>query len=273
MESKKLLRLVFKFSSFKGLTMIEVLASIIIFSLIILALISTAYYIFTSFDEISIKGIIRRKVDEYYHTHIFTKYYLYNDYYGPIPTTDANTITISSVSVFYITNSLDTIDTTTTIGTNTVTTISNQDEFNKRLNYDGLGIKLAPLLKDMIVAFNNDEWVKSQGITITSLSATLLATIGFYKVEKSKGIIYLASTLDKIKLDFNFQKRNRHQFSMSFEFYIVNNMKMSKSFGNPTSSLNTSIQTLSNGSNVFSLTNNTTSLTTNATINTLSYGF
>jgi len=258
MERKKLLRLVFKFSSFKGLTMIEVLASIIIFSLIILALISTAYYIFSSFDEISIKGIIRRKVDEYYHTHIFTKYYLYNDYYGPIPTANANTITVSSVSVSYITNITNSLYTTTTIGTNTVTTISNQDEFNKRLNYDGLGIKLAPLLKDMIVAFNNDEWVKSQGITITSLNATLLATVGFYKVEKYNGIIYkiyLASTLDKIKLDFNFQKRNRHQFSMSFEFYIVNNMKMSKSFGNSTSSSNTSIQTLSNGSNVFSLTN------------------
>jgi hypothetical protein len=250
MESKRLLRLVFKFSSFKGLTMIEVLASIIIFSLIILALMSTAYYIFTSFDEISIKGIIRRKVDEYYHIHIFTKYYLYNDYYGAIPTTDASTITISSVSVSYITNSSSSI---TTVGTNTVTTISNQDEFAKRLNYDGLGIKLAPLLKDMIVAFNNDEWVKSQGITITSLSATLLATIGFYK--KVKEEIYLASTLDKIKLDFNFQKRNRHQFSMSFEFYIVNNMKMSKSFDSPTSSSNTSIQTLSNGSNVFSLNN------------------
>jgi len=252
MERKKLLRLVFKFSSFKGLTMIEVLASIIIFSLIILALISTAYYIFSSFDEISIKGIIRRKVDEYYHTHIFTKYYLYNDYYGTIPTTNSNTITISSINVSYITNSSSSI---TAIGTNTVTTISNQDEFNKRLNYDGLGIKLAPLLKDMIVAFNNDEWVKSQGITITSLSATLLATIGFYKVEWSTREIYLASTLDKIKLDFNFQKRNKHRFNMSFEFYIVNNMKMSKSFGSYRTSLATSIQTLSNGSNVFSLTN------------------
>jgi hypothetical protein len=62
----------------------------------------------------------------------------------------------------------------------------------------------------MIVPFNNDEWVKSQGITITSLSATLLATIGLYKVEQSKAKIYLASTLDKIKLDFNFQKRNRN---------------------------------------------------------------
>jgi hypothetical protein len=252
MERKKLLKLVFKFSSFKGLTMIEVLASIIILSLIILALMSTAYYIFSSFDEISIKGIIRRKVDEYYHSHIFTKYYLYNDYYGAIPTTDANTSAVSSINVSYITNSL---DTTTTIGTNTVTTISNQDELTKRLNYDGLGIKLAPLLKDMIVAFNNDEWVKSQGITITSLSATLLATIGFYKVDWSNGKIYLASTLDKIKLDFNFQKRNRHQFSMSFEFYIVNNMKMSTSFDSTTSSFATSIQTLSNGSNVFSLTN------------------
>lgn len=252
MESKKLLRLVLKFSSFKGLTMIEVLASIIIFSLIILALISTAYYIFSSFDEISIKGIIRRKVDEYYHTHIFTNYYLYNDYYGEIPDTHATPSTVSSINVSYSTNSSSSI---TTIGTNTVTTISNQDEFNKRLNYDGLGIKLAPLLKDMIVAFNNDEWVKSQGITITSLNATLLATIGFYKVDWSKGIIYLASTLDKIKLDFNFQKRNKHRFNMSFEFYIVNNMKMSKRFGSYSTSLATSIQTLSNGSNVFSLTN------------------
>jgi hypothetical protein len=263
MKNKKVIRAIFKLSSFKGLTMIEVLASIIIFSLIILALMSTAYYIFSSFDEISIKGIIRRKVDEYYHSHIFTKYYLYNDYYGPIPTTDANTnITTNAnnntsinISVSYITNSSSSI---TTIGNNTVTTISNQDEFNKRLNYDGLGIKLAPLLKDMIVAFNNDEWVKSQGITITSLSATLLATIGFYKVEWSKREIYLASTLDKIKLDFNFEKRNRHQFSMSFEFYIVNNMKMSKSFGIYRTSLATSIQTLSNGSNVFSLTHRTT---------------
>jgi hypothetical protein len=266
MESKKLLKLVFKFSSFKGLTMIEVLASIIIFSLIILALISTAYYIFTSFDEISIKGIIRRKVDEYYHTHIFTKYYLYNDYYGEIPDTNATNSTVSSVSVSYITNSSSSI---TTIGNNTVTTISNQDELTKRLNYDGLGIRLAPLLKDMIVAFNNDEWVKSQGITITSLSATLLATIGFYKVEWSNGKIYLASTLDKIKLDFNFRKRNRHQFSMSFEFYIVNNMKMSKRFGSYNTSLATSIQTLSNGSNVFSLTNNTTSLTNTTALDTL----
>jgi len=256
MKSKKLLRLVFKFSSFKGLTMIEVLASIIIFSFIILALISTAYYIFSSFDEISIKGTIRRKVDEYYHTHIFTKYYLYNNYYGEIPDTHAATSTVSSINVSYITNSS---DTPTNIATNTVTTISNEGELNKRLNYDGLGIRLAPLLKDMIVAFNNDEWVKSQGITITFLSATLLATIGFYKVEWSKGKIYLASTLDKIKLDFNFQKRNRHQFSMSFEFYIVNNMKMSKRFDSYNASLATSIQTLSNGSNVFSLTNNTTS--------------
>lgn len=258
MERKNLLRLVFKFSSFKGLTMIEVLASIIIFSLIILALISTAYYIFSSFDEISIKGIIRRKVDEYYHSHIFTKYYLYNDYYGAIPTTDAttnNTNTSINISFSYITNSSSSI---TTIGTNTVTTISNQDELTKRLNYDGLGIRLAPLLKDMIVAFNNDEWVKSQGITITSLGATLLATIGFYKVDNVKKDIYLASTLDKIKLDFNFQKRNRHRFSMSFEFYIVNNMKMSKSFDSPASSSNTPIQTLSNGSNVFSLTHGTT---------------
>jgi hypothetical protein len=261
MKNKKVIRSIFKLSSFKGLTMIEVLASIIVFSIIILALISTAYYIFSSFDEISIKGIIRRKVDEYYHTHIFTKYYLYNDYYGPIPTTNANTSTISSVSVSYITNTSSSI---TTIGNNTVTTISNQDEFAKRLNYDGLGIKLAPLLRDMIVAFNNDEWVKSQGITINSLNATFLATIGFYKVEPSEGKIYLASTLDKIKLDFNFQKRNRHKFSMSFEFYIVNNMKMSKSFDSPISSSNTSIQTLSNGSNVFSLTNSTT---TNNTTN------
>ena len=236
--------------------MIEVLASIIIFSFIILALISTAYYIFSSFDEISIKGTIRRKVDEYYHTHIFTKYYLYNNYYGEIPDTHAATSTVSSINVSYITNSS---DTPTNIATNTVTTISNEGELNKRLNYDGLGIRLAPLLKDMIVAFNNDEWVKSQGITITFLSATLLATIGFYKVEWSKGKIYLASTLDKIKLDFNFQKRNRHQFSMSFEFYIVNNMKMSKRFDSYNASLATSIQTLSNGSNVFSLTNNTTS--------------
>jgi hypothetical protein len=256
--------------------MIEVLASIIIFSFIILALISTAYYIFSSFDEISIKGIIRRKVDEYYHTHIFTKYYLYNDYYGEIPDngyystipntdTNANTNTNTSIniSVSYIANG-----NSSSSGNNTVTTISNQDEFTKRLNYDGLGIRLAPLLKDMIVAFNNDEWVKSQGITITSLNATLLSTIGFYKVEKSNGKIYLASTLDKIKLDFNFQKRNRHQFSMSFEFYIVNNMKMSKSFGIYRTSLATSIQTLSNGSSVFSLTNTTTSNNTpNSTMN------
>ena len=254
MRRERLLRLILKFSSFKGLTMVEVLASIIILSLIILALMSTAYYIFASFDEISIKGIIRRKVDEYYHSHIFTKYYLYDDYYGSIPTTDANTITIPSISVSYNTNSL---DTSTIVDTNTFTTISNQDELNKRLNYDGLGIKLAPLLKDMIVAFNNDEWVKSQGITITSLNATLLATIGFYKFEKTKQTIYLNSTLDKIKLDFNFQKRNRHQFSMSFEFYIVNNIKMSETFGTPCSFSNTSIQTLSNGSNVFSLTNPT----------------
>jgi hypothetical protein len=45
---------------------------------------------------------------------------------------------------------------------------------------------------------------------------------------------------------------------MHFEFYIVNNMKMSRRFGIYSTSLATSIQTLSNGSNVFSLTNTTT---------------
>jgi len=45
---------------------------------------------------------------------------------------------------------------------------------------------------------------------------------------------------------------------MHFEFHIVNNMKMSKRFGIYSTSSYISIQTLSNGSNVFSLTNITT---------------
>jgi hypothetical protein len=58
---------------------------------------------------------------------------------------------------------------------------------------------------------------------------------------------------------------------MSFEFYIVNNMKMSKSFGSYNTSLATSIQTLSNGSNVFSLTNNPTTNNTTADSTTIGW--
>ncbi|MGC8734777.1 MAG: hypothetical protein ACP5RD_07065, partial [bacterium] len=162
-----------------------------------------------------------RKVDEYYHSHIFTKYYLY-DY-------DLGNINIRS--------------------DNGITT---EIEFSKRLNINdnNIGINLPSLLKDMINAFNNDEWVKSQGITITSLSATLLATIGFYKIDKIRREIYTACTLDKIKIDFNFQKRNKHRFRMSFEYYLVNNMKSSIRYGSPVSTT-TTWQTLANGTNVF----------------------
>ncbi|MGC8815626.1 MAG: hypothetical protein ACP5O4_05450 [bacterium] len=234
---------------FKGLTMIEVLASIIVLSLVILALISTAYYIFASYEEISIKGIIRRKVDEYYHSHIFTKYYLYENYLGDIDSISEFNPTVSNINVAFDSS-------TSTNGTATVTTVSKKDELYKRLNINNnnnnnnIGINLPSLLKDMINAFNNDEWIKSQGITITSLSATLLATIGFYRIDTLQRKIHIAYTLDKIRIDFNFQKRNKHQFRMSFEYYLVNNMKSSSSYGSPVSTT-TTWQTLANGTNVF----------------------
>lgn len=91
----------------------------------------------------------------------------------------------------------------------------------------------------MIVAFNSDEWVKSQQIQINSVSATVLSTVGYFKtiIITSSAItplgpriytfytFYLASTLDKIRIDFSFQKRNKRQFNMSFDFYIISNMK------------------------------------------------
>lgn len=230
----------------KGLTMIEVLASIIVLSLIILALISTAYYIFASYDEISIKGIIRRKVDEYYHSHVFTKYYLHYENLGDIDSISTYNPTVSNINVTFIT-------TTSTSGGPVVgiTTISGQIEFYKRLNNNTVGIDLASLLRDMITAFNNDEWIKSQGITITSLSATLLATTGFYKIDQGK--VNVAYTLNKIRIDFNFQKRNKHQFRMSFEYYLVNNMKSHYKVSTLSES-STNWQTLSNEANVFRTT-------------------
>ncbi len=236
----------------KGLTMVEVLAAIIVLSLIILALISTAYYIFLSFEEISIKGVIRRKVDEYYHSYIFTKYYLYNDYLGELTT---------NVAHFYTSTESVIISGTTGI-TNSNNPIEPSIEYTNRLNNNTIGINLASLLKNMIVAFNNDEWVKSQGIQINSVSATLLSTLGFYKIientissKRKRYSFYIVSTLDKIRIDFSFQKRNKHQFKMSFDFYIVNNMK---SKTHPDSVINdddtNTNKTLNNGLSVFSIT-------------------
>jgi len=237
--------------NFKGLTMVEVLATIIVLSLIILALISTAYYIFLSFEEISIKGVIRRKVDEYYHSHIFTKYYLYNDYLGTLTT---------NIAPFYTSTNSVIISGTTGV-TNSNNPIEPSIEFTNRLNNSNIGINLASLLKDMIVAFNSDDWVKSQGIQINSVSATILSTLGFYKIiesinffGKKKYTFYLVSTLDKIKIDFSFQKRNKHQFNMSFNFYIVNNMKNKLGPDRVIDDDRNTDKTLNNGPSVFSIT-------------------
>lgn len=232
-----------------GLTMVEILATIIILSLIILALISTAYYIFISFEEISIKGIIRRKINEYYHTHIFTKYYLYDANLGDINSVSTTTtsITITSVNIDVSNES-----TTATLQ------INNSDEFKKRLNYysNNFSINLASLFRDMIYAFNNDDWIKSQGIKINSVNATLVSTIGFYKRVGSE--LYLANTLDKLKVDFTFQKRNKKTFHMSFDFYIVNNMKNFMGSDDPHSTTTTNSGTLFNGPSVFSISTTTT---------------